>query len=514
MLCATIAAATVSALGLAFGPLAVVSPKSILIVMCKLHLGEFQKQFGPIQGAEEISAETAYTNAYDVHRARQGSRVLAFRHHAAYPVTACDINLRHHTLYRVTAYDVHRARQGLQVQALGVNYLDDSSLTLKRPWMSDGPDPRRKVRDDLDADCIQCQMSEDQCFTTCDDQVNGYGHYEMDLQLVCLGASLQPIIDFFNTYRTLYDKERESLITEGTVQTQQTIHKLLITTFVNTNSGQWTRAEQEAPSSVHLVESVKEELVADFLDTCRTLYVKERESLFTTFANTNTARAAWDSTTCATTNELATTESARNSDNDALEKFKNGEYKVLTMKVNSEQAAGGNLVIANHIIFLTPARGEDENTGVSETHPDGDGSLRHRSVGAAPWNHPHRQDSTEGMQRGISAFARVVPRLVPTVKWYIMCLKRQQAVVWWWRSGSGPLSVADNILPHLARRGLRTPPGTNTALLKLWKLIATPTNERRRFLIRGDARSSANINCQCYMLQAKAALKAGKSLLP
>ena len=31
-----IAAATVSALGLAFGPLVVVSPKSILIVMCKL----------------------------------------------------------------------------------------------------------------------------------------------------------------------------------------------------------------------------------------------------------------------------------------------------------------------------------------------------------------------------------------------------------------------------------------------------------------------------------------------
>ena len=144
-------------------------------------------------------------------------------------MTACDINLRHHTFYRVTAYDVHRARQGLQVQALGVSYLDDSSLTLKRPWMSDGPDvqahesteagnlvpkPRRKVRDDLDGDCIQCQMSEDQCFTTCDDQVNGYGHYEMDLQLVCLGASPQPIIDFFNTCRTLYDKERESLITE------------------------------------------------------------------------------------------------------------------------------------------------------------------------------------------------------------------------------------------------------------------------------------------------------------
>ena len=45
------------------------------------------------------------------------------------------------------------------------------------------------------------------------------------------------------------------------------------------------------------------------------------------------------------------------------------------MKVNSEQAAGGNLVIANHIVFLTPARGEDENTGASETRPDGDGSC-------------------------------------------------------------------------------------------------------------------------------------------
>ncbi|KAK8100036.1 hypothetical protein PG999_010410 [Apiospora kogelbergensis] len=94
----------------------------------------------------------------------------------------------------------------------------------------------------------------------------------------------------------------------------------------------------------------------------------------------------------------------------------------------------------------------------------------------------------------------VVIRLVPTIKWYIMCLKRQQAV--------------DDILAHLARRGLRTPPGTNTALLKLWNLIATPTNELRRSLIRGDARSSANINCQCYILEAKAALKAGKPLPP
>ncbi|KAK8112117.1 uncharacterized protein PG998_008574 [Apiospora kogelbergensis] len=75
----------------------------------------------------------------------------------------------------------------------------------------------------------------------------------------------------------------------------------------------------------------------------------------------------------------------------------------------------------------------------------------------------------------------VVIRLVPTIKWYIMCLKRQQAV--------------DDILAHLARR-------------------ATPTNELRRSLIRGDARSSANINCQCYILEAKAALKAGKPLPP
>lgn len=86
--------------------------------------------------------------------------------------------------------------------------------------------------------------------TTCDENVNGYGHYAIDLHVMCLGVSSQPIVDFFNTCRSLYVKERESLFT----------------TFVNTNSGQWIRAMSKKPrplSSVHLVESVKEELVAD-----------------------------------------------------------------------------------------------------------------------------------------------------------------------------------------------------------------------------------------------------------
>ncbi|KAK8040798.1 hypothetical protein PG994_013805 [Apiospora phragmitis] len=91
-------------------------------------------------------------------------------------------------------------------------------------------------------------------------------------------------------------------------------------------------------------------------------------------------------------------------------------------------------------------------------------------------------------------------RLVPTLKWYAMRYTRQEA--------------ADDILAHLARRGHRTPPGTSVSLLKLWKLMASPTNAERRSIIRNDARSSHSIGCKCYILQAKARLDAGMAVPP
>ncbi|KAK8068086.1 hypothetical protein PG996_007198 [Apiospora saccharicola] len=44
-----------------------------------------------------------------------------------------------------------------------------------------------------------------------------------------------------------------------------------------------------------------------------------------------------------------------------VEDFKKGKYKVLLMKVNSAEAAGGNLVMANHVIFLTPVIGNSQH---------------------------------------------------------------------------------------------------------------------------------------------------------
>ncbi|KAK7966335.1 uncharacterized protein PG986_000612 [Apiospora aurea] len=86
-------------------------------------------------------------------------------------------------------------------------------------------------------------------------------------------------------------------------------------------------------------------------------------------------------------------------------------------------------------------------------------------------------------------------RLVPTLKWYAMCYKRQEA--------------AEDILAHLARHGHRTPPGTSTSLLKLWKLLATPTNDGRRAIIRSEARNNHNMDCKCWILKAKARLDRG-----
>ncbi|KAK8081093.1 hypothetical protein PG997_008911 [Apiospora hydei] len=85
--------------------------------------------------------------------------------------------------------------------------------------------------------------------TTCDENVNDYADIQEDLTIVCLGVSSEPIADFLDTCRALYDKKRETYIT----------------TFGN-SGGHWSQKLSKVPrplSSVHLVESVKEELVGD-----------------------------------------------------------------------------------------------------------------------------------------------------------------------------------------------------------------------------------------------------------
>ncbi|KAK8066758.1 hypothetical protein PG997_013505 [Apiospora hydei] len=78
-------------------------------------------------------------------------------------------------------------------------------------------------------------------------------------------------------------------------------------------------------------------------------------------------------------------------------------------------------------------------------------------------------------------------RLVPTLKW------RQQTT----SSPTWPATAT-------AR-----PPGTSTSLLKLWKLLATPTNDGRRAIIRSEARNNHNMDCKCWILKAKARLDRG-----
>ncbi|KAK7996485.1 N1-acetylpolyamine oxidase [Apiospora arundinis] len=85
--------------------------------------------------------------------------------------------------------------------------------------------------------------------TTCDENVNDYADIQEDLTIVCLGVSSEPIAEFLDTCRELYDKKRETYIT----------------TFGN-SGGHWSQKLSKVPrplSSVHLVESVKEELVND-----------------------------------------------------------------------------------------------------------------------------------------------------------------------------------------------------------------------------------------------------------
>lgn len=57
---------------------------------------------------------------------------------------------------------------------------------------------------------------------------------------------------------------------------------------------------------------------------------------------------------CATTHNNATS-------SNPVEDFKKGKYKVLVMKINSAEAAGGNLTMANRVIFLTPVIGNSQH---------------------------------------------------------------------------------------------------------------------------------------------------------
>ncbi|KAK7954213.1 hypothetical protein PG996_015099 [Apiospora saccharicola] len=131
-----------------------------------------------------------------------------------------------------------------------------------------------------------------------------------------------------------------------------------------------------------------------------------------------------------------------------------------------------------------------------------DTSSRKGKEKAAPWdgrtakcdhdcdNHDH--DHAKGKEDNDD-----VHRLVPSLKWYAMCYTRQETV--------------DDILAHLARRGHRTPPRTSISLLKMWKLMATPTNAERREIIRCSARSKIG-NCKCWILEAKQRMDDGKAV--
>ncbi|KAK8136068.1 hypothetical protein PG984_004008 [Apiospora sp. TS-2023a] len=131
-----------------------------------------------------------------------------------------------------------------------------------------------------------------------------------------------------------------------------------------------------------------------------------------------------------------------------------------------------------------------------------DTSSRKGKEKAAPWdgrtakcdhdcdNHDH--DHAKGKEDKDD-----VHRLVPSLKWYAMCYTRQETV--------------DDILAHLARRGHRTPSRTSISLLKMWKLMATPTNAERREIIRCSARSKIG-NCKCWILEAKQRMDDGKAV--
>ncbi|KAK8073664.1 hypothetical protein PG994_004563 [Apiospora phragmitis] len=78
----------------------------------------------------------------------------------------------------------------------------------------------------------------------------------------------------------------------------------------------------------------------------------------------------------ATTNTAVATR-RNNSREDPLGAFKKGKYKVLVMKVNSAEAAGGNLIIANHVIFLSPVIGNSQQLFDSHMNQAAGRCIRH-----------------------------------------------------------------------------------------------------------------------------------------
>lgn len=57
---------------------------------------------------------------------------------------------------------------------------------------------------------------------------------------------------------------------------------------------------------------------------------------------------------CHTTTTTGSRKAGSREASEVLESFKKGEFKALVMKQNSSEAAGGNLVVANHVIFVSP----------------------------------------------------------------------------------------------------------------------------------------------------------------
>ncbi|KAK8071076.1 hypothetical protein PG997_011279 [Apiospora hydei] len=83
---------------------------------------------------------------------------------------------------------------------------------------------------------------------------------------------------------------------------------------------------------------------------------------------------------CHITNTTTNAEVAGDRDNygeDPLGDFKAGKYKVLVMKVNSAEAAGGNLTVANHVIFLSPVIGNSQPLYDSHMNQAAGRCIRH-----------------------------------------------------------------------------------------------------------------------------------------
>ncbi|CAJ2508071.1 Uu.00g092570.m01.CDS01 [Anthostomella pinea] len=95
-------------------------------------------------------------------------------------------------------------------------------------------------------------------------------------------------------------------------------------------------------------------------------------------------------------------------------------------------------------------------------------------------------------RRVVSEFVAGGPnyvRRVPTLRWYQMVVSRHE--------------MAEDIIAHLARAGLRTPRGTHITLLRIWFLMNVATTEKRLKLVgRKDLWSNADlVNAQVFFLK-------------